>query len=173
MISLVSSQYSFKYLSQFNAPKESGSRKQQKRKHSDTESNCSDDYDPSKSIGGAEDVTEEIIASMDEIGIPAEDDAYDLDLETALEDVGDIKVSWNPPLPKHLYYDAKAHYLANGFAFAPLQATIARRQRLDPAMVQVLEEFLTSNEIIMDTAYGTRKVKDGTGETHVVARVIR
>ena len=171
LLSLVSSQFSFEYLSLFNQPKAKKGAAISKPKKPDTDDSDSDEYSKTEFF--------DIEINEEEVCLTEKDDRnqeeklfFDEDLD---KEIGhhQVEAKWVPTLPKSLYYEAKKHYLGHGFAFAPLKATIARRQRLDPAMIEVLEEFLTSNDIIQDTAYGTKKVRDASGEDHTIAKIIR
>ena len=171
LLSLVSSQFSFEYLSLFNQPKAKKGAAISKPKKPDTDDSDSDEYSKTEFFDIEINEEEEVCLTEKDDRNQEEKLFFDEDLGKVIDQ--EVIAQWDPPIPKNLYYEAKRHYIGHGFAFAPLQATVARRQRLDPAMVDVLEEFLTSNEIIQDTAYGTKQVKDASGEVHTIAKIIR
>lgn len=171
ILSLVSGHYSFSYLSQFNKKKENVTRVT-KRKEIESDEEDSDGYGPSKFYKDIT-LTEDQEVHFEEKEEEDKGEDFDEDLNVALEDPVEVKAFWSPQLDEHTYYESKKHFIHNGFAFAPLEATVSRRKRLEPAMIEVLESFLTSSDIIQDTAYGSRRMTDATGETHTVARICR
>ena len=82
-------------------------------------------------------------------------------------------VYWNPPLTYHLFRRARIHQKEHAAALQPVLKETRHVFRLDPAIFELIIDFITSENHQQNVAHGTLPIRLDSGEVVRIAGVIR
>ena len=107
------------------------------------------------------------------IGKRPDDEEEDGSSDEETDKVEEDLPCFNPPIHFPLYQKARKHYKRFGYINAPVPKKTRKLEKITPALVDQIVDFISSEEICQNVAYGTYTLRDNKGNKKLIAKVQR